>query len=75
MSARIQGQTPQRLKDARLKDQRLLLIRQRVENGYYNSEPVIREVVQSLLETFVPRRAGSVDLVQDAPPEGENVEQ
>ncbi len=42
---------------AKLKDKRLQLIRERAERGYYNSEAVIQEVTQALVETFSSRRA------------------
>lgn len=36
---------------------KLALIKQRVDTGYYNSDEVVRAIVDALLESFERRRA------------------
>ena len=46
--------------------ERLLLIRQRVDDGYYDSEQVIEEIVDAFIETQSSRRALWVDHERDS---------
>lgn len=42
-------------------DQRLLEIKRRVERGFYDGEPVLKEVAQALVESWGCRRARGGD--------------